>query len=237
MKKAIGRDIIREDIFALQDIKYREFHSRLVPGDDTVIGVRIPVMRQYAKELCRDFEGSAEELIDIIGSDYQEEIMLKGMIIGMQKKIGIDRLLSQVEKFVPEIRNWAVCDVFCAGLKQVRKYPEETYEFLQKYFTSHEEFYVRFGIVMLINYYINEEYLERVLKKAEEISHEGYYVKMAVAWMISICFVKYYERTKWYMENCNLDDFTYNKALQKSIESRRLTQQQKECLKKMKRRI
>ena len=140
MKNEINRESIREHIFSLRDEKYKDFHSALVPGEETIVGVRVPVLRKYAKELYGEYGGEAEELIDIIGDDYYEEIMLQGMIIGLQKKISIDRLFAQIDSFVPKIKNWAVCDVFCAGLKQVKKYPQETYEFLQKYLDSSEEF-------------------------------------------------------------------------------------------------
>ncbi len=235
MTKEITRDSIRQHIFSLKDDKYREFHRGLVPGEDTMIGVRVPVLRQYAKELYREYDGSGGSLIELIGDDYYEEIMLQGMIIGLQKKIGMDKLFRQIDGFVPKIKNWAVCDVFCAGLKQVKKYPEETYEFLQKYLSSQQEYFIRFGLVMLLDYYVNEEYLAGVLKTTEKITHEGYYVKMAAAWLISVCFVKFYDETKAFMKGCSLDDFTYNKALQKARESLRITTEQKDELKGMKR--
>ena len=133
MNTEINRKTIKEDIFELQDDGYREFHSSLVPGEDKILGVRVPVLRKYAKELYSRYAGDTEELIGIIDDEYYEEIMLQGMLIGFQKKIGADSLFRQIDGFVPKIRNWGICDVFCAGLKQVKKYPEETYEFLQKY--------------------------------------------------------------------------------------------------------
>ena len=235
MKNEINRESIREHIFSLRDEKYKDFHSALVPGEETIIGVRVPVLRKYAKELYGEYGGEAEELIDIIGDDYYEEIMMQGMIIGLQKKISIDQLFAQIDSFVPKIKNWAVCDVFCAGLKQVKKYPQETYEFLQKYLDSSEEFYIRFGLVMLLDYYVDEAHLTEVLKKTEAISHEGFYVKMAAAWLISVCFVKFYDETLSFMQSCRLDDFTYNKALQNARERLRITTEQKDELKKMKR--
>ena len=235
MNAEINRENIREHIFSLKDSKYREFHSSLVPGEETIIGVRVPVLRKYAKELYSAYKGAAQELIELIGDDYYEEIMLQGMIIGLQRKIDPDMLFRQIDDFVPKIKNWAVCDIFCGGLKEVRKYPEKTYGFLQKYLDSTEEYHIRFGVVMLLQYYINEEYLHRILERAESISHEGYYVRMAVAWLISICFVKFYDETLEFMKKSSLDDFTYNKAIQKARESLRITTEQKEQLKKMKR--
>lgn len=276
----ITTESIRKYIFSLADEKYRQFHSALVPGEDTIIGVRVPVLRKYAGELYSSWKsagsasvresGSTEGLLEIIGDVYYEEIMLKGMIIGMQKvssrngkrtykdnvaclsnnlkTISIDELYIQIENFVPKINNWAVCDTFCAGLKQVKKYPEETYELLQKFLKSDEEFSIRFGLVMLLDYYIKEDYLANIFDICDEAAEaekartddkgeplEYYYVKMAIAWLISTCFIKFYDETLEYMAKCRLDDWTYNKALQKARESMRLTSAQKDELKAIKR--
>lgn len=230
----ITNETIREGIFSLQDQTYRDFHSKLVPGEQTIIGVRVPALRQYARALSKTWGKSVNELLKTIGDDYYEEIMLQGMIIGLQKKPERDALFQQIEAFVPKISNWAICDVFCAGLKEVKKYPEETYEFLQKYLVSDAEYDIRFGVVMLLDYYVREDYLARIFQIAESITHEGYYVKMAVAWLLSVCFVKFYDETKAFMQNRTLDVFTYNKALQKARESFRLTPCQKEELQRMK---
>lgn len=234
VNETITRESIREDIFSLQDETYREFHSRLVPGESAIIGVRVPVLRQYAKMLSKAWGKSINGLLEMIGNDYYEEIMLQGMLIGIQKKPERDALFRQIEAYVPKISNWALCDVFCAGLKEVKKYPDETYEFLQKYLASDAEYDIRFGVVMLLDYYVREDYLERIFQITEGITHEGYYVKMAVAWLLSVCFVKFYDETKAFMQNCTLDAFTYNKALQKARESFRLTPCQKEELQRMK---
>ena len=171
-----------------------------------------------------------------IGDDYYESITLQGMIIGMQRNIPREHLFAQIEAFVPKIRNWGICDTFCAGLKKVRKYPEETWGFLQKYLQSDKEFEIRFGVVMLLDHYMSEKYLEKLFAISESIHHEGYYVKMAVAWLLSICFVKFYDETLAFMETAKLDDFTYNKALQKARESLRISKEEKKQLQAMKRR-
>lgn len=229
------KNIIRKELFQLQDSKYLEFHSTLVPGEEKLIGIRVPVLRNYAKEFMKSCEMDTDSLLDSIGDEYYEEVLLRGMIIGLQKKPDKESLFRQIAEFVPLIRNWGICDTFCAGLKELKKCPDETYTFLLNYLESDNEYDIRFGVVMLLDYYINEEYLDRLFMHAEKIRHEGYYVKMAVAWMISICFVKYYEETKRFMRVADLDDFTYNKAIQKARESLRLTAEQKAELKKFKR--
>ncbi len=171
-----------------------------------------------------------------IGDSCYEEITLQGMIIGLQRNVPSEMLFAQIKGFVPKIRNWAICDTFCASLKETRKYREDTWEFLRPYLQSDLEFDVRFGVVMLLDHYMKREYLDRLFATAQSVHHEGYYVKMAVAWLISICFVKFYDETMAFMKQAKLDDFTYNKALQKARESRQISNVQKAQLQAMKRR-
>ncbi len=222
---------IKEKLFELADQKYKEFHSGLCPGTDNIIGVRVPVLRNYAKELVKEYR--TEELLKQIDNQYYEEIMLQGMVIGLSKE-NFETLQEQIEEFVPKIDNWAVCDVFCAGLKATKKYKEEMWDLLQKYLKSNKEFEIRFGVVMILDYYIEKEYLEKDFQIFDAITNQEYYVQMAVAWAISICLIKFYEETIKYLEISNLDKFTYNKALQKAIESYRITDKQKDVLRSMK---
>ena len=222
---------IRKDLFNMQDKKYKEFHSSLSPNVDNIIGIRVPVLRNYGKELLKKYK--QEEIK--IGEKYYEELLLQGMIIGLQNKESIENIIAKVNKFVPKINSWGVCDVFCAGLKITKKHQKEMFRVIEKYLKSNKEYELRFAIVMLLDYYINDEYIDTVLKILNTIKLDKYYVQMANAWAISICLVKYYEKTVKFLENCNLDKFTYNKAIQKAIESYRITNEQKELLRKMKR--
>ncbi len=222
---------IKEKLFELSDQKYKEFHSGLCPGTDNIIGVRVPVLRNYAKELAKKY--NIEELLQEINNQYYEEVMLQGMLIGLEKQ-DFNTLQKQIRQFVPKIDNWAICDVFCAGLKQTKKHKKEMWNFLQKYLKSNKEFEIRFGIVMILDYYIEEEYLEKIFAIFDDITSDAYYVQMAVAWAISICLIRFYNETIKYLRIAKLDKFTYNKALQKAIESYRITKEQKEELKNMK---
>lgn len=222
---------IRKHLFELQDKKYQEFHRGLCPNTENIIGVRIPVLREYSKQLVKKY--SVEELLNNIGNTYYEEIMIKGMIIGLSKE-NLGKIQKYIKKFVPKIDNWVVCDTFCTGLKITKKYKKEMWTFIQSYLNSNKEFEIRFGVVMILAYYIEEEYLEDDLKILNNIKHDGYYVKMAVAWAISICLVKFYNRTVEFLNNSSLDKFTFNKSIQKAIESYRITKEQKDMLKLMK---
>ena len=226
------RKEIIEQIKNISDEKYREFHKSICPGVDQIIGVRIPKLRNYAKELLKKYK--CQDLLNILEDEYYEEIMLKGMLIGLNRKENIEETIKRIKKFVPEINNWAICDTFCAGLKTTKKNKEKIWEIIKKYLESKQEFEIRFAVVMILDYYIEEKYLKEIYKICDKIKHEGYYVKMAVAWCLSICLIKYYDQTIEYLNNCHLDDFTYQKSIQKAIESYRITKEQKEELKKMK---
>lgn len=218
---------IKQDLLKMQDEKYKNFHSGLCPGVNNIIGIRIPVLRDYAKKIKGQVDISA------ISNDYYEEVMLKGMLIGLEKKLDFEK----ISNFIPLINNWAVCDTFCAGLKQIKNNKEKMWLFLQNYINSKKEFEVRFAVVTILDFYIDEQYIDRVLELLKTVKHEGYYAKMAVAWAYSFCFIKFFEKTKNEFESFdknNIDKFIYNKSIQKSIESYRLTNEQKNILKSMK---
>lgn len=226
------RKEIKQRLFELADKKYQDFHSSLCPGTENIIGVRVPILRNYAKELFKESEW--KQTIKEIDNEYYEEIMLQGMLIGQAKSEDINIILKYVEEYVPKIDNWAICDVFCAGLKITKKHKEEMWNFIQKYINSNKEFEVRFAIVMILDYYIERDYIEENFKIFDEVKCEEYYVKMAVAWAISICLIKFYDETVKYLKVAKLDDWTYNKSIQKAIESYRITEDRKEYLRSMK---
>lgn len=223
---------IRQDLFGMQDLKYKEFHGSLCPDMDNIIGVRIPRLREYAKELYK-----SNNLKDIkIEDKYYEELVIQGMLIGFQTKEPIEEVIKQVEEFVPKINSWAVCDTFCTGLKVTKKYQPEMFEVIKQYLKSKQEYEVRFAIVMLLDYYINDQYIDQILQILDNVKLDKYYVQMANAWAISICLIKYYNKTLDFLKTTKIDDFTYNKGIQKAIESYRITNEQKEYLTTLKRR-
>lgn len=223
---------VQKDLLNLADEKYNEFQSGLCPGIDNIIGVRLPVLRNYAKELSNKID--IKEYLEIEVMDYYEEIMLQGMLIGLLKE-NFNTIKKYIVEFVPKINNWAVCDSFCAGLKITKKNKEEMWQFIKPYLKSDKEFEIRFGVVMLLDYYIVEDKIEQVLSILNEIHHEGYYVKMAVAWAISKCYIKFPTETMKLIKENNLDDYTHNKAIQKVKESYCVTKAEKEQLEKLKR--
>lgn len=223
---------VKERLIELSEEKYRKFSSSLIPNIDNVLGVRLPVLRKLAKEIYKS--DNWQDFLNQKQSDYMEEVMLQGMIIGLVKDEP-QNILNYIKDFVPKINNWAVCDTFCTGLKFTNTNKALVWDFLQMYFQSDKEYELRFGIVMLLSYFIEDFYIDKVLKILDKVNHEGYYVKMAVAWAVSICYIKFSEKTQKYLHVSNLDNWTYNKSIQKIIESYRIGKQTKELLKKMKR--
>lgn len=224
---------IKSRLLELADKKYQEFHSGLCPGTNNIIGVRVPVLRNFAKEIAK--EENVKEYLQMNQAEYYEEVLLQGMLIGITKHLKIEEVFYYLKQFIPKIDNWAVCDITAAGLKITKKYPIEMWNFLMPYLSSKEEFELRFAIVMLLDFYITEEYIDQVLVILNQVKHTGYYVKMAVAWAISIAFIRFPEKTMNLLEKNQLDDFTFNKALQKIIESYRVSEDVKNQMRKMKR--
>ena len=221
---------IRSKLFELQDLKYKEFHSGLCPNVDNIIGVRVPKLREIAREISKK---DYDEFLRNVKDEYYEELALHGLVIGYSK-ISIEDTFKYLKEFVPKINSWAVCDTTCSNLKITKKYMKEMWDFLEQYINSDKEYEIRFALVMYLNYYLTEEYIDEILKRIDKITNKEYYVQMAIAWLISFAYIKQKEKTEKYIKNNKLDKFTLNKAIQKICESYRVTEQEKEHLKKYK---
>ena len=229
INKSINEEI-RSKLFNLSEDEYRNFHSKLCPNTENILGVRLPLLRNMAKDLAKN---NWEAYLNNPYNEYYEEIMIEGLTIGYIKT-DINTRLKYIKRFIPKIDNWAICDSFCNNLKFTKNNLNEVWEFISTYLSSNKEFELRFAIVMMLHYYINEEYIDRVLHILNDINHEGYYVKMAVAWAISFAYIKFPHKTLVFLKNNNLDSFTYNKSLQKIIESTRVSKEDKDSIRSMK---
>ncbi len=224
---------VREELKANTDLKYREFHKSLVPGLENLLGVRVPKLRQIAKTAARE---NYDQFADEANTEVYEELMIRGMMIGYGK-MDDSRRKKELEAFIPLINNWGICDCCCATYKFMAKDPEKWFEFLIPYIHSDQEYLIRFGVVCMMDFFITDDFIDRVLELLEQIRHDGYYVKMAVAWAISIAYIKYPDKTLVLFTKNRLDDFTHNKAIQKIRESYRVPKDVKEMLKQMKRSV
>lgn len=219
---------LRSRLFAEKDEKYREFSMKLIPGCENMIGVRTPVLRAIAKEICR---GDWRSVLKEIGTEYQEEKVVRGLVIS-SAKMDLDERMDLIREFVPLIDNWAVCDLF--DFRPRKGESEEYFRFAKGYIGREEEYASRFGIVTMMKF-IDEEHIDEIIGLMDSVRHDGYYVKMAVAWTLSMCYVKFPERTEAYLGDCGLDRFTYNKTLQKIVESLRVDDATKSRIKGMRR--
>lgn len=212
----------------LRDEKYRKFNESLIPGaEGTSYGVRLPQLRAIAKEII---QGNWQQfLAEAQGSDIYEIVMLRGLVIATAP-CDYDTRLQMIADFVPAISNWAVCDCVTSSIKSAAKHLPETWAFLQPYLESREEFPLRFAVVMLMDYFITDEYIDRVLDIYRSIHHEAYYVNMAIAWALSVCFVKFREKTLPLFQAQVLSPWVQNKAIQKCRESRRVSAEDKALL-------
>lgn len=253
---------IREDLLSMAEPQYREFSAKLLPEGENLLGVRLPKLRKMAKQIWKRYgpiyldtvltSDSGEERAEgglsdnkLPQEEYMEEILLQGMVIGGLKADNdgeLAEILNYIKRYVPKINNWSTCDSFCVGLKLAKKYPAQMWDFLQEYLAAEQEFAIRFGIVMIINYYINDEYFDRLFPIFNTIGerNHAYYVEMGLAWAISICYVKKSGETEHYLREMRLklevlDDFTYHKALQKIVESHCVPTEEKAMIRGMRR--
>lgn len=232
------RQDLKRELLSLADPDYQKFQLALIPNlpSSMLIGVRLPALRKIAKRLAKSV---GSEYLECACDDSFEEIMLQGMVIGNLKADtleALDEIFRFIRRFVPKISNWSVCDSFCAGLKLSSVWPEEVCHFLDGFLKSGREFEIRFGVVMLLNYYVEEARLGNLFQTFDEICRlpgELFYARMAVAWAVSICFVKYPEPTMKYLYKNDMDPFTYKKSLQKIIESRQAEDELKKTIRSM----
>lgn len=222
---------IKDTLIELAEPEYQVFASKLIPGTTNLLGVRLPYLRKIAKQIAKeDWKCYLENATD----EFFEEVMLQGMVIGYVKAEW-DEIEPYIKAFIPKINNWSVCDSFCNSLKITNSYMEKMWDLLQPYLSDSREYYIRFGVVMLLQYYISEEYVDEALKAMDAIKSDAYYVKMGIAWAISMYYVKLPKQTMPFLEENHLDDFTYHKTLQKITESRKIDDKTKKQIREMRR--
>ena len=220
---------IQQQLFELQDLKYRDFHAKLVPGMNVndIIGVRTPELRKFAKQLAKDER--VGDFLAVLPHRYLDEMNLHGFIISELKDY--NECLEEIERFLPYVNNWATCDLLSPKAFKQKKNRERLIEDIKRWMASDEPFIIRFGIEMLMSFYLDEDFKLEYLKWVSDIRHEHYYVKMMVAWYFATALAKQWESTLPYIVESTLEKWTHNKAIQKAIESYRIKPEQKELLK------
>lgn len=223
---------ITEGLFELQDEKYRNFHAKLIPNipKEKIIGVRTPVLRKYAKETVKSPE--VKTFLHELPHTYYEENNLHGEYLGLCYQKDIETYLIELERFLPYVDNWATCDMISS--KIFKKHLPRVYEKVRQWLKSEYTYIVRFAIVTLLGYYLDDAFEPEMLHLVASVESEEYYVKMAVAWYFSIALVKQYDVTITYLLEMQLEPWVHNKAIQKAVESRRISTERKNYLRSLK---
>ncbi|WP_458457303.1 DNA alkylation repair protein [Pseudobutyrivibrio sp.] len=223
-------DDIREDVFANQDVKYRDFQSKLTPTIEanTAIGVRTPVLRKLAKAYSK--RQDVDDFLADLPHKYFDENQLHAFILSEIKDF--DECIGKLERFLPFVDNWATCDQMSP--KCFKKNHEKLLPYLNKWIKSDDTYTVRFAIVTFMAHFLDDDFDEGYLGLVSDIKSDEYYINMAIAWYFATALAKQYDKTIPYIENKTLDVWTHNKAIQKSIESYRVTAEHKEYLKSLK---
>lgn len=196
-----------------------------------MMGVRIPELRKLAKEICKD---DFESFLEKSNTVQFEELTLRGLVIAQAKMPLNDRWIY-LDKYVPQINNWATCDVVCSTFKPKPRELADYWQYISKYQSSIAEYEIRFLVVMLMDYFLVDEYIDQVLAIVNNIKTDKYYAEMAIAWLIATAFVKQRDKTLTFLKANQLSDFTQNKAIQKIRESYRVQPEDKAKLLQLKR--
>lgn len=221
---------IRKELFALQDEKYQAFQVKLFPtlNPESIIGVRTPDLRSYAKKLLKQ-EKIAEFLSDL-PHRYFDENQLHAFIISEMKDY--ERCIGEVKSFLPYVDNWATCDQMSP--KVFKKHLPELLVCIKEWIRSDETYTIRFGVGMLLEHYLDDAFSLEYPEMVAGLRSSEYYVNMMIAWYFATALAKQYEVILPFIENRRLDTWTHNKAIQKALESYRITPEQKEYLKGLK---
>ena len=218
---------LQKQLFELQDLKYRDFHSKLMPETDkeTVIGIRTPVLRKFAKEFSGTSE--AEAFLRQLPHRYYEENNLHMMLITGIKDY--EKCMEEIQRFLPCIDNWATCDY--PAPKCFARHKDQVLEEAKRWISSGETYVIRYGIGMLMRLFLDEDFSSEYLEMTAAVQSQEYYVNMMIAWYFATALAKQWDATVPYIEQHKLSDWVHRKTVQKAVESYRITPEQKEYLK------
>lgn len=221
---------VQTALFGMQDLEYKAFHSRLMPtvDPDKIIGVRTPQLRKFAREFAKGEDAAA--FLDILPHTYYEENNLHGFLIEGIKDFG--QTVAALDAFLPYVDNWATCDLMAP--KVFKKYPQELFDKIKQWIASGQTYTIRFGIGMLMRFYLDEQFQTEYPTLVAAVRSEEYYVNMMIAWYFATALAKQYDAILPYFQQKMLDPWTHNKAIQKAVESYRITDEQKVYLRTLK---
>ena len=226
----MNRDEIVTELFRMRDVDYALLQAKIIPtvAADRIIGVRTPALRAFAKDLYKDRD--KEDFLSCTPHQYFDEDQLHALVISLEKDF--DKCIAEVDAFLPFIDNWATCDQLSP--KVFKKEPEKLFPYIQMWIKSDQTYTVRFAVGMLMQHFLDANFDTKYADMVAAVRSEEYYVNMMIAWYFATALAKQYERTVPYLEGKRLDGWVHNKAIQKSVESYRITDEQKVYLKTLK---
>lgn len=217
-------------LISIKEDKYKEFHSKLCFTKYEILGIRLPIIRKIAKEISKT---NYEDFLKLTKTKYYEEVLIEGLVISTIKDESIfDKYFN---KYIPKIDNWGICDSFCNSLNIVIKNPTKYFNLCKELSLSNEEFISRVGLIIILNYFIKQEYLKDIFNILDSITSDKYYINMAQAWLICELYIYYPQETEKYLKNNKLNNFTHNKSISKIRESYRIPKEKKDYLNTLKR--
>ncbi len=222
-----------DELKSLAEDDYKKFNSKVIPTNQSTLGVRVPVLRKIAKKIVKQ---DAISFLKLDKQNIYEMIMLEGMTLSYLDK-PFKELLPLTEKFLDKVDNWAQVDSTICDYKNIQKEKEEVLAVVKVWLNSEKEFRVRAGLVILLAHYVEKNNLKTIFELSQGVAHDGYYVIMANAWLISVCMAKYPADTINFLKNNTLDKKIHNKAIQKSRESYRVSKEDKAILNELKRKF
>ena len=208
---------------------FLHFTQKIVSTHYKMIGIKIPHLRKIAKIIAKT---NLEQFLEVAQDSTYEEVLLQGLVISYITDYSV--FLTHFQRFIQKIDNWAICDSCISSMKIIGKNQSQMIKEVKKYLQDKKEYIVRVGIVILLNYYIEDTYIDEIFSLIDQIQREEYYINMAIAWLVCECYIVQKEKTIKYLKHNHLNSFTYQKAIQKMLDSYRISSQDKEKLRQMK---
>ncbi|MBR5528056.1 MAG: DNA alkylation repair protein [Clostridia bacterium] len=223
---------IRSDLLSMQDLSYRDFHSKLMPtvDKDRIIGIRTPILRKYAKELLKSKPETCTIFLNALPHKYYEENNLHAFIIEQEKNF--DNCITLLNAFLPHVDNWATCD--CMNPKVLMQNKNALWKIIPMWISSESVYTARFGIKCLMTHFLDEAHCDASMSLVSALRTDEYYINMMIAWFFATALALQYEKALEYIRTDKLTPWCRNKAIQKAVESYRITKEQKEHLRTLK---
>ncbi|MBQ3020661.1 MAG: DNA alkylation repair protein [Bacilli bacterium] len=215
-------------LICLGDKDYKKFHSSIANSKLDIIGIRMPILRNIAKEISKT---NMEDYFKLISNIYYEEVMLYGLVLSNTDEELFDKYLND---FIWKIDNWAICDSFCSNIKVVKNRLGKYWIYINNLIDLDKEFQTRVSIIIMMNYYLNDNYIDRVLSIVSNIKSDYYYINMAISWLLSVAIINYKDKVMELLESGKLSKFVQNKTISKIRDSYRVDNETKELVTKYK---